>query len=367
VEPINNVAVVAERQMSWQRDQQYGASAATAVRVPSMRWYFAEGATHTGFDLFVLLANPHDLDAQVRLTFLGEDGRNIDRIYNVRARSRLTVSVDAVSGLSAAGVSTVVESLNGLAVYAERAMYWSNGGTLWRGGHASEGAAMPASRWFLAEGATGPYFDTFVLLANPSVSATTVRATFLRSDGGGVVREVVLPPTSRTTLWLDEIVGLENTAVSTVLDSLDGGRFVAERSMYWGGQAPAWIEGHSSLGVTEAGPRWALAGGQTDFDGSETYILLANPGASSTRVRVTILREDGHPRLSEEVVLPAGSRRNVHLAGVDSDFPSIAWERFGALVESLDGTGIVVEAACYWSVNGVVWEAGTNVTAQRLR
>jgi hypothetical protein len=38
----------------------------------------------------------------------------------------------------------------------------------WSGGHASAGAIGPATEWFLAEGATGSFFDTFVLAANPT-------------------------------------------------------------------------------------------------------------------------------------------------------------------------------------------------------
>ncbi len=38
---------------------------------------------------------------------------------------------------------------------------------LWKGGHESAGVTAPSTTWFLAEGATGPFFETFILLANP--------------------------------------------------------------------------------------------------------------------------------------------------------------------------------------------------------
>ena len=41
----------------------------------------------------------------------------------------------------------------------------------------------PSPRWFLAEGATGDYFDLFVLMANPTDTAATVDATYLLPDG----------------------------------------------------------------------------------------------------------------------------------------------------------------------------------------
>ena len=44
-----------------------------------------------------------------------------------------------------------------------------------------------------------------------------------------------------------------------------------------------------------------------------------------------------------------------------------AGERFGAVVESLDEVGIVVERAMYFSTGGVFWSGGTNAAAVRLR
>ena len=38
---------------------------------------------------------------------------------------------------------------------------------LFNGGHGSAGVTAPSTEWFLAEGATGGIFVTYVLLANP--------------------------------------------------------------------------------------------------------------------------------------------------------------------------------------------------------
>ena len=42
------------------------------------------------------------------------------------------------------------------------------------GGHESAGVPAGASRWFLAEGATGPFFETFVLDRQPEPAAGRV-------------------------------------------------------------------------------------------------------------------------------------------------------------------------------------------------
>ena len=47
-------------------------------------------------------------------------------------------------------------------------MYASLPGQAFAAGHNSAGVTAPATRWFLAEGATGSFFDLYVLIANPS-------------------------------------------------------------------------------------------------------------------------------------------------------------------------------------------------------
>ena len=62
-------------------------------------------------------------------------------------------------------------------------MYLSRGGQLFGAGHASAGVADARTTWFLAEGATGSFFDEFVLIANPTGSVASVRITYLLPGG----------------------------------------------------------------------------------------------------------------------------------------------------------------------------------------
>ena len=70
-------------------------------------------------------------------------------------------------------------------IIAERAMYLSRPGQPFAAGHESAGVTAPALEWFLAEGATGAFFDLFVLIANPGST---------RRDGGG---RYLLPAAAR--------------------------------------------------------------------------------------------------------------------------------------------------------------------------
>ena len=56
---------------------------------------------------------------------------------------------------------------------------------IWSGGHASTGVTEPSQRWFYAEGATGSFFDTFILLANPQRSMRTSRWSTCCPSGDG--------------------------------------------------------------------------------------------------------------------------------------------------------------------------------------
>ncbi len=134
--------------------------------------------------------------------------------------------------------------------------------------------------------------------------------------------------------------------------------------MYW--PAWAWQEGHAAPGSTETGFEWALAegivGGPTN---TETYILLANPGATAAQVSVAYLRENGLPPIEKSYTVEAASRLTI---AVGWDVPALLGERFGAVATVTSGPGIMVERSLlYWDANGTVWAAGTAGRAVRLR
>ncbi len=62
--------------------------------------------------------------------------------------------------------------------------------------------------YYLAEGATGTFFDLDLLLANPNSTPVNITATFLKPLGQGtVVQQYTLPATSRTTIDVETIPG----------------------------------------------------------------------------------------------------------------------------------------------------------------
>jgi hypothetical protein len=244
-------------------------------------------------------------------------------------------------------------------------MYQSAGNQAFGAGHNSAGVTVPATTWFLAEGATGDLFDMFVLIANPTPTAAEVKASFLLPDGTTVEKSYVVEGNSRFNIWVDYAdPRLAKTDVSTSIESVNGVPLVVERTMWWGGRSH-WVEAHNAPATTVTAARWALAEGETG--GAQhlaTYVLLANTSTHSGDVRVRLLFEDG-TTVARDYTVQARSRFSVDVAG---QFPEAVGRRFGAIIESLGATPaqLVVERAMYWDANGEFWAAGTDALATPL-
>jgi hypothetical protein len=237
-------------------------------------------------------------------------------------------------------------------------MYFQGVHGAFEGGHASSAVPSGARDWFLAEGSTGDWFETFVLISNPNASAVNATIRYLTPAGVARTEVRTLPPTSRTTIPVDGLPGLGATDVSCSISAT--GNIIVERSMYWPGVPGPWYGAHNSVGITTLRTRWGLAEGEVGGpDEAGTYVLLANPGSAVATATLTFYRESGDPIVVTRSV-PAGSRQTVAAAGVGLG----SGERFGVVVESTQP--IAVERSLYWNYQGALWSSGTNETGTPL-
>jgi hypothetical protein len=360
--------LIADRTMTWDATG-YGSHAETSIGRPGLQWYLAEGATISGFDLFYLIQNPTDNTAQVEIRYLlPPPAAPIVKTETVGPRSRFNVWVNLHDpALASAEMSAVITSTNNVPIIVERAMYRSTGGQQFSAGHESAAVEAPSLRWYFAEGATGPYFDLFFLIANPNAQEATVQGRYLKPDGSVVTRTYPVAANSRFNIWVDmEGDELANTALGAVFEVTNAVPVIVERAMWWSGNASQWFEGHNSFGATTVGEKWGLAEGEVGGPSHlETYILIANTSNNDGVARVTLTFEDGTPQAQLDLPVLANSRENVPVAVL---FPQAAGKRFGAVVESV-GTPIqmVVERAMYQDAGGVRWAAGTSALGTRLR
>jgi len=172
------------------------------------------------------------------------------------------------------------------------------------------GPTAPSKKWYLAEGSTGVGMETWVLVQNPNSIRAHVRLTYVTPHGAYQGPELAMPPGSRTTVNVADTIPA-TWEVSTIISS--DRDVVVERAMY--GNNRTWA--HDSVGVTAPSRTWYLAEGSTG-PGMETWILVLNPGTSSTRVRLTYMTPSG-PRQSAPVSIPARSRRTFNAAEVVPD------------------------------------------------
>ena len=150
------------------------------------------------------------------------------------------------------------------------------------------GVNAPSTSWFLAEGATGPFFETFVLLANPNASPvdadvdvpaeqparrSRVRSPF-RRNGRLTVNIEALKPAAPA---------LANAAVATQVTSRCRSSWSARstgptrrRSGTKRTTAPASRRPRRVGGWRKAA--WAIE--RPHSVAYQTFILLANPGAT---------------------------------------------------------------------------------------
>jgi hypothetical protein len=353
--------VIVDRTMTWDA-QGYGSHAESAIEAPGQVWYLAEGATHGAFDLFYLLENPGDIAATATVTYLRPAPlAPLVKQYAVAAKSRRTIWVDQEDPeLAATDVSAKITADQPILV--ERSMYYSTPDQPFAGG--TDGAALPAPalRWFLAEGATGSFFDLFVLIANAESTDAQVTVRYLLPDGTTIDKAHVIPAQSRVTIAVEgEDPRLADTPVSTIVSSTNGVPVLVERSMWW--PKGHWYEGHLAAGSTTTGSTWALAGGlaSTGANATETYILIANTSPVAGAATVTLYFDDA-TTASATIPLPANSRANVPVSVI---FPQ-AIKPFGSIIKSADGLDLIVERAMYSNAAGVTWAAGTSVLATRL-
>jgi hypothetical protein len=247
---------------------------------------------------------------------------------------------------------------------AERAMYFGMT-PLFTGGSAAAGINLPNYNWFLAEGATGTFFDTFLLIANPNEAGASLTMTYLPASGVPVTKTHVVAAHQRLTINIaTEDPALESAAVSTHVTSDQP--VIVERSQYW--PHGDWYESHTSAAARTTALTWGIAEGRVGGSNSaQTYILIANPDPSvGADITATFLRTDGTTLVKHYTVNPS-SRFNIGITGVPgaSDVPELTSEFFGVTIEST--IPVVVEHSIYFDANGVTWAAGANALGTPLQ
>ena len=262
--------IIVERAMYLTRGRLFEAGHDSAgVVAPAPRWFLAEGATHSGFAEFILIANPNDTEADVEVTYLLGDGTTFtitsgsDPRLVLAPKSRQTIEVATHDArLAAADVSAIIQETAGRGIIVERAMWWPGNWATWYEAHNSAGTTSTGTQWGLAGGTVGGPLGiaTYVLIANTSGYTGSARVTLLFEDGTTAEKLVSLDPNSRQTVAVtpagiraDPDFGSRFTAeevtagkrFGVVVEALGdpAAQLVVERAMYWSAGGLWWTAG----------------------------------------------------------------------------------------------------------------------------
>jgi len=288
--------IVCERAIYWRNRIEGTDSIGTTA--PGTTWYLAEGCTTYPFETWICIQNPSlTTAANVDITYMTSKGVVQKPTIAVGAGQRTTIDVSKDVGQC--DVSSQVVS--DLPVVVERPMYWDSR----RGGHDSIAVAAPGKTWYLAEGTTAWGFQTWLLLQNPNDTAAKVTVTYMTSKGASVQPVMVLPPNSRQTINVNNVVPNMDTSIEVSSDTA----ICAERSMYWdNGTGKA---GNDTVGFTAPAKTIYLAEGSTAW-GFETFVCIQNPNDKATVVTVVYETNSGAVAGNKQY-LPANSRVTVNV------------------------------------------------------
>ncbi|MGH9141376.1 MAG: hypothetical protein ACRD2I_09565, partial [Vicinamibacterales bacterium] len=365
--------LVVDRTITWDASG-YASRSGAGVAAPSTAWMLAGGATHGGFNLFYAIQNPNAAVADVTVQYILPAPRApLSKSYRVAPHSRSTIWVNEESradlrlaGLSDSEISAAVNST--VPIVVEKTMYMGRPGQMYGAALSSVGASTTSTTWSFAEGETGPGFDMFLVVANPSPADASVEARYLLPSGEQITRSYQVAGHSRLQIWVDlEDPRLADTRVAVILTSINGVGIVAEREMFWPGPTAAtWDEAAASIGAMAAGTRWGIAEGE--IGGSRharTSIQLANTSATAGSVSITLLFEDG---TTDAKRFRVESMRRFTV-DVGREFASARERRFAAVVESLGviPADLVVEWSIYADGPDGASMAGSSAPATLLQ
>jgi len=223
--------IVAERPMYFTYQGKWrGGTNVMGATASDTNWYFAEGNTRTWNDMWLCIQNPNEEAAVIEVTYKSIYGPGTTATYSVKAKSRYTISVDAVVGND---VDLGVDILSDYPVIVERPMYF-NYQNKWDGGHDVVGCNQAKTIWYFAEGCTRydsqNQFDTWICIMNPTEPDTTATVTYMLGTGENVTKTYDVRAAQRITVDVNNDVGVGQDVSAMVTCPVP---IIVERPMYF--------------------------------------------------------------------------------------------------------------------------------------
>ena len=171
---------------------------------------------------------------------------------------------------------------------------------------------------YLAESGTGQASQTRIALTNPGPRTAHILLTFLKSQGGPVLKSLELGPTSRTTIYPETIAGLSATEFSTTIESDE--QVLVDRTTSRDGRAYA---SHAEGSVAGSSKTWYFAEGAT-HSGSNLFYVIQNRTTTAADVVVRYLLPSPRTSVSKTYRVAAMNRRTIWVNDEARTDPTLA-------------------------------------------
>jgi hypothetical protein len=351
---------------------QVGATGADAIgaspSVPladalSTSWYCAEGTSAADGRAAetILVASIADTRIDATITVM-PGGVAAPVSHTVHLPPRAEESVRVADILQTPEPAVVVEVVGGQAVVSHQLE--ANGDI------ATEPCARGASSdWYFAAGTTLKGAQQFLVLFDPFGDDAIVDVTVLTDDGvqePDALQALVVPHRSRVTIPMNDAVPRQRDVAIHV--HARTGRVVAERSQLFDGTASDGEIARKgitvSLGAEAPRREWYFPNGSA-ADGASSVVGVANFGATSTTVQVSVVLDGEQTLATQSVAIPA---RSVTAVEVSSHVPAGSQYSVGVAARDAEGNRdpVVAELLEWWPSASSSTGVGTTLGSTRL-
>jgi len=297
---------------------------------PGETWLFASGSTTRRQDYFLLVANPFEEEAVIKVRMMAPDKEAIPARLGdlvIPPLSQMPVSLsEFITETPSFGLE--VQATQGRVIVSRYAQLATREGI--RGASLDIGVSSTSRNWLFAGGDVPGEGEELINVINPGTREALVQLTF-QTDSEQIappgLEELAVSPGRQTTIKVSDFLP-RGTRHSTRLASTNGIGVVAERQTAVAAGSEKGFE--TVFGVPEAASRWAVRVGTP---GGTNTLAILNSGRKGARATVTLLTERAELRPKElsGISIAPDRRYSVDLTGFLEGAPATA------LVQALPG------------------------------
>lgn len=311
-----------------------GAASSRCSAQPSNKWYFGTASTLRGRDSYLLVANPFEEEAVIKVRFLTREGDVIPaRLKDllVPQLSQTTVFL-AEYFRETESFAVEVEATRGRVVVSRYDKTAIREG--FKGLTNRLGSRGPSTKWFFAGGETSPDGAEYLHLANPSPHEALAQIIFQTDTeqlAQPALQEVPVAAGTQVSLNLNEHLppGVRH---GTLVASTNRVPIIAERQNFGSIEIPRGVD--ATGGVSSTAKRWALSVGSPA--GGKELLSVVNFSTQNVVLRIAILAEgETRPPELAAIAVEAGRRATIDLT------PFLPPTGAAALVEASTGSVVV--------------------------